>query len=189
MKQNILVLRPLAGFGSGNAQILENKVSVCTKGINGVLKAWLIGGEAECLGNLVGGKLEKEIDTAKHNGILITQSGRQMLIGFYGEDASLTTPPFNIAGYTWEKICTKNFSSRCETVKYILSNRLIYDSFKKHGHYYFGSGKSGYALAVPCANGEKNPLNFLGNSSKLSCGYSIVCIDDKAHRIFPPKSA
>ena len=50
------------------------------------MKVWLIGGEeAEKVGNIVNGKLEKKVDTTRHTGILIPQGGRKLFIGQYGE--------------------------------------------------------------------------------------------------------
>jgi len=38
-------LIPLAEIGSGNAKITENSIQIEVSGINGGLKAWLIGNE------------------------------------------------------------------------------------------------------------------------------------------------
>ncbi len=189
MERKVLQLRPLADIGSGSAEITDTEVKIHTTGINGVLKAWLIGGEAECIGNIVDGSLCKKANTAAHEGVLVTQSGRQMLIGFYGENASdiQSDTPFHIGGYKWKKVCGKSFADESDAVKYILSNRSVYACFKKYGHYFIGTGKKGSAIALPCKNGDENPLWFLGNTNILLDGYRIVCVDDENQKIFLPE--
>ena len=56
-------LIPLAEIGHGNARITENSVEINLTGVSGALKAWLIGGEAVPIGNIVDGKLFKSVDT------------------------------------------------------------------------------------------------------------------------------
>ena len=73
MNKRIIELKPLCEIGSATAQISDSSVEIQAKGINGALKAWLVGGEAVSIGNLVEGKLRKEIDTTNHTGLLITQ--------------------------------------------------------------------------------------------------------------------
>ena len=79
-------LIPLAEIGQGNAYVTENSVEINLTGVSGALKAWLIGGEAVPIGNIVDGKLYKSVSTKGRIGILITQSGRQMFIGKFGKE-------------------------------------------------------------------------------------------------------
>ena len=91
--EKIIELTPLAEIGKGHARITENRVEVEINGIIGGMKVWLVGGEeAEKVGNIVNGKLSREIDTTRHTGILITQSGRQIMVGKY-VDGEITPPP------------------------------------------------------------------------------------------------
>ena len=79
-------LIPLAEIGHGHARITQDSVEIEVGGISGGMKAWLIGGEAIPIGNIVDGKLRRHVDTRRHIGVLITQSGRQMLIGKFAEE-------------------------------------------------------------------------------------------------------
>ena len=185
MNKNIK-FTPLAELGEGFAEVTDNSVSIKVSGINGVLRAWLIGGEAVSLGNLVGGKLKKEIDTTANQGILITQSGRQMLIAYYQNENLKEKCPVFIEGTSWEKITQNTFPPSSSAIKYILSNRPVYESFKKYGHYYLGTNERFEALALPCAYGE-NPFSFLGEEVRLINGYRVICVDEKNKRIFPPE--
>ena len=114
---------PLAEMGGGIAEVDDHSIKIKVSGINGVLKAWLIGDEAKQIGNLVNGRLEKETDTTNHNGILITQSGRQMLIGYYSENIEKKEekekPPLLIENLSWRKITEKRFGEMTDAVKYI----------------------------------------------------------------------
>lgn len=75
-------LKSMYSLGACRALVTDNSVSIKAYGIAGCLKAWLTGkSESLELGNLVNGSIEKRVDTSGYNGILITQSGRQM---FYG---------------------------------------------------------------------------------------------------------
>ena len=96
MEKIAVNLIPLAELGGGRAEITDSSVDIDIAGINGSLKAWLTGGEAVPIGNIVGGRLRREIDTTGHNGILVTQSGRQMLYAEYrreNEEASAQKAP------------------------------------------------------------------------------------------------
>lgn len=180
---------PLAEMGGGIAEVDDHSIKIKVSGINGVLKAWLIGNEAKQIGNLVDGKLEKEIDTANHNGILITQSGRQMLIGYYSENIEKKEekekPPLELQNLSWRKITEKRFGEMTDAVKYILCNQSVYDCFKKYGHYWLGKGESYEIIALPCKR-EDNPLKFLGNTH-FENGYAFVCVDEKNEKLFFPE--
>ena len=181
---------PLAEIGSGIAEVDDHSINIKVSGINGVLKAWLIGDEAKQIGNLVNGKLEKETDTTKHNGILITQSGRQMLIGYYRKNDETAEekekPPLVIENLSWRKITEKRFGEMSDAVKYILCNQSVYDCFKKYGHYWLGKGEGYEIIALPCKR-EDNPLKFMG-IAYFKNGYAIVCVDEKNERIFLPET-
>lgn len=181
---------PLAELGSGFAEVDDHSVKIKVSGINGVLKAWLIGDEAKQIGNLVDGKLEKETDTTKHSGILITQSGRQMLIGYYRKNSEIVEekekPPLETKNLSWRKITEKRFGEMTDAVKYILCNQSVYDCFKKYGHYWLGKGESCEIIAIPCKM-EENPLKFLGKTH-FENGHEIVCVDEKNERIFLPET-
>ena len=84
--EKVIELIPLAEIGQGRAKIRDNSVEIEINGVSGGLKAWLIGGEAVPIGNIVDGKLQKSISTKGHIGILITQSGRQMFIGKFEKE-------------------------------------------------------------------------------------------------------
>lgn len=183
-------LTPLLETGSGRAFVSETSVFIEVKGINGALKAWLIGGsDAVSIGNLVGGRLEKEIDTTKHRGILLTQSGRQMFIANYTDlPLNAYVPLKNAAprlkeGFVWEKVTSKKFSES-RSVKYILSNTPVYASFLRHGYYWLGKKENVYLIAIPCGENEENPLSFLNLSENVKDGFSYVFIDEERRQIY-----
>ena len=180
-------LRALAETGCGNATITENSVSIEISGINGGLKAWLIGDEAIHIGNIVDGRLSRNIDTTKHYGILITQGGRQMLVGRYCEgDEEKEHAPFEISGFNWKKVTGKSFDKTQGYIRFILSNRAIYENYKKHRHYWLGESECGDALALCCENEEAIPLEFSGKPSLYKNGYAIICVDKKTGRLYIP---
>lgn len=189
--EKIIELTPLAEIGQGRAKIKDNSVEIEINGVSGGLKAWLIGGEAVPIGNIVEGKLQKSISTKGHIGILITQSGRQMFIGkFEKENASETveikeTVPFNVEGFKWEKITGKSFSEVSREIRFILSNKNIYENYKEHGHYWVGDCETSGALALKCDD-ESDPLEFLGKNKIRENGYVIVCIDKKTNKLYIP---
>lgn len=185
MNKNIK-FTPLAELGEGFAEVTDNSVSIKVSGINGVLRAWLIGGEAVSLGNLVGGKLKKEIDTTANQGILITQSGRQMLIAYYQNENLKEKCPVFIEGAIWKKITDNLYPDSSLAIKYILSNRPVYESFKKYGHYYLGRQGDAEIIALACRENE-NPLSFLGKETRFINGYRVVCVNEKNKRIFAPE--
>ena len=187
--EKIIELIPLAEIGNGRAKITENSVEIEVSGINGGLKAWLIGGEAVTVGNIVDGRLYKRINTKGHIGILVTQSGRQMLIGkFEKEDLPQTaeTVPFNISGFSWKKITEKSFREVSREIRFIVSNKSVYDNFKKYGHYWVGEGETSGALALKYDE-ETDPLGFLGEIKVKENGYVIVCIDKQTNKLYIPQ--
>lgn len=191
MQNQAIELTPLLETGSGSAFVSENSVCIEVKGINGGLKAWLIGGsDAVAIGNLVNGRLEKKVDTTKHRGILITQSGRQMFIANYAnlplEDVTIPTKigaPQIGEGFLWEKITSKKFA-KSRGVKYILSNTPVYDSFLRHGYYWLGKKGNVYLIAIPCGKNEENPLLFLNLSENVKNGFSYVFVDEENNKIY-----
>ena len=192
MKKEI-ILTPLAEIGQGSALLTDTQVLIRTSGISGSLKAWLIGGEAEPIGNIVDGKLQKSIDTTKHSGILITQSGRQMLIGHYGEEVPLPEEealpektPFDAMGFNWQKITEKSFAKANSHLRFILSNKNIYENYKKHRHYYIGESDTGGAIALKYDE-EDNPFEFLGEKRLYKNGYAIICVDKKTGKLYLPE--
>ena len=198
--EKIIDLTPLAEIGRGSARVTDTSVEIQINGVCGGMKAWLIGGEAESIGNLVDGKLEKSIDTKKHNAILITQTGRQMFIGKYAEEKDDTevTPmkneeensekaPFQIDGFNFKKVTEKSYKNLQEEIRYILSNKSVYDNFKRHGHYYVGESDGSSALGLLVNESEKDPLEFLSGEKLYKNGYIIVCVDKKTKKIHIPK--
>jgi len=186
MQNQILKFTPLLGAGSGTARISKNSVSIETEGINGALKAWLVGGsEAVKIGNLVDGRLNKEIDTTDHRQILITQSGRHVFILNYKNDNSApaeNVPPSD--GFDWQKVLSRKFVTKNHSVKYILSHTPVYDSFLRHGFYWLGKKGNIYSIAIPCVEGEKDPLSFLKLSGNIKKGFSYVFIDEENEKIY-----
>ncbi len=182
-------LIPLAEIGQGIARIRENSVEIQVSGISGALKAWLIGGEAVPIGNIVDGKLFKNISTKGHMGILITQSGRQMFIGKFEKVAEIDVReevPFNIDGFNWKKITEKSFSGLSREIRFILSNKAVYNNYKKYGHYWVGDCETSGALALKYDN-EVDPFDFLGDTKLKENGYVIVCIDKETNRLYIPQ--
>ena len=182
-------LLQLADIGKGSARISPDSVEIEISGINGGMKAWLIGGEAVPIGNIVDGKLRKEINTTKHSGILITQGGRQMLIGKYGESTvenEEQNAPFDISGFNWKKIETKNYNNLCRELRFIISNKDIYHNYKKYGHYWVGEGDNVAAVALRYSEDEPNPFEFLGKMKFTRNGYAIVCVDKKTKQLYIP---
>ena len=197
--EKIIELTPLAEIGKGSARVTDTSVEIQINGVCGGMKAWLIGGEAESIGNLVDGKLQKNIDTKKHNAILITQTGRQMFIGKYAEDDENNLPspdkaeekmqevaPFQIDGFNWKKVTEKSYKNLQEEIRYILSNKSVYDNFKRHGHYYVGESDGSSALGLLVNESEGNPLEFLSGEKLYKNGYVIVCVDKKTKKLHIP---
>lgn len=186
-------LIPLAEIGHGSARITENSVEIEINGISGGMKAWLIGGEAVPIGNIVDGKLRKSINTKDHIGVLITQSGRQMLIGKFLDEEDMVeevkeTVPFKVGNFNWRKITEKSFSEASRELRFILSNKTIYENYKKHGHYWIGEDNERGALALKCDESEADPLEFLGQIKVRKNGYVIVCVDKEKNKLYIPDS-
>ena len=181
-------LIPLAEIGHGNARITENSVEINLVGVSGALKAWLIGGEALPIGNIVDGKLYKSVSTKGRIGVLITQSGRQMFIGKFTKEEFTNTEekvPFATDGFKWKKITEKSFSGLNREIRFILSNRAIYENYKKFGHYWVGDCETSGALALKYDD-ETDPLEFLDKKEKKN-GYVITYIDKKTGKLYLPQ--
>ena len=190
--EKIIELKPLAEIGKGYAKINSHSVEIEISGIIGALKAWLIGGEAQSIGNIVDGKLKKNIDTTKNSGLLITQSGRQMMIGMYEENESGVSaeevlPPVKIDGIKWKRVTERMYTDMSDEIRYILSNKSIYDNYRKHRHYWVGDGENYGALALCCSKDE-NPMRFISEKILYKNGYAIVCVDKKTKKIFLPEN-
>ena len=137
------------------------------------------------IGNIVDGKLQKSIDTTNHYGILITQSGRQMLIGNYREEKKQTEVlPFENMGFHWQKITEKSFSEANANLRFLLSNKNVYENYKRYRHYFVGDSEEGSAIALRCE--EENPLGFLGETGLLKNGYAVICINKKTGKLYLP---
>lgn len=197
---------PLAEIGHGRAKITEDSVEIEVGGISGGMKAWLIGGEAVPIGNIVDGKLRRHIDTSGHNGVLVTQSGRQMLLGKFAEEKEeekieenpqeteentaeqeVEPIPFEMAGFDWRKLTQKSFSGISRELRFILSNKNVYDNYRKHGHFWVSDSESRGALALKCDEEETDPLEFLGKIKLRKNGYVIVCVDKKTNKLYIPE--
>lgn len=182
-------LKPLCEIGNGSAKITDESVEIEVFGISGGMKAWLVGGEdAEHIGNIVSGKLHKRIDTTRHNGILITQSGRQILMGAYAETIVPSvemeeSAPFEEKGVKWKKHTGKNYSGLCNELRYILSNKSVYKSYKRYGHFWVGENEEYGALALKIENPGENPFARFGELCVYENGYVMVGVDKKTKEI------
>ncbi len=170
-------LRPLADLGRGHAIIGDSTVEVRVSGVMGALKVWLIGENNLPIGNVTGGKLIKEIDTAGYRAILITQSGRQM---FYGEwepapegkeipaepEPAAENPYAPLPDLNWEKITGRDFPSGDERVRFVLSNNAFFASFKKYGYYLFARDGERYAVAARYEPGDPAPFPCTGGAER-----------------------
>ena len=184
--EKTIQLAPLAEIGNGKAYITDDRVSIEVSGINGSMKAWLTGGEAVPIGNIVSGKLVKNIDTQGHSGILITQSGRQLLYGKFEEnndDEEEAAPRSN----NWKKITERKFPSLSAPVKYVLSNRSVYDNFKKNGYYLFRNEGDICYIAFLCESENENPFSTFEEHGVLCKNYRIIGIDLKNNKLFSPE--
>ena len=205
--EHYIELIPLAEIGHGCARITDDTVEIEVGGISGGMKAWLIGGEAVPIGNIVGGKLRRSVDTRGHIGILITQSGRQMMIGKFSEENTQNSiekqekieetagnikqksepMPFEMEGFDWKKFTQKSFSGISRELRFILSNKNVYDNYRKHGHFWVGECEGSGALALKCDESESDPLEFLGKVKLRKNGYVIVCVDKKTNKLYLPE--
>lgn len=174
-------LTPKAEIGRGYAVIDENCVEIHISGVMGALKAWLIGRENRPIGNIVNGKLIRNVSTSGCYGLLITQSGKQMFYGGWEDEASETVTPeseetpctnASISPYSplpdmaWEKITERSFPSANERVRYTLSNRAFFEAFKKHGYYLFGRDGEKFALAIKHLQGDPAPFPNISEVSE-----------------------
>ncbi|MBQ3109584.1 MAG: hypothetical protein IJC69_00345 [Clostridia bacterium] len=190
MIKNEIELKSLNSFGIAKAYVDEKSISIRVYGVSGCLKAWLTGSKTIEIGNLVNGMLKKEIDTTAFDGILLTQSGRQMFYGkfntapLFKEQPSLTKksePIFSFNdGYSWQEITSKAFPSENLSVRYILSHKCFYDAFMLHGRYYYGTKDNKTAIAIECdIKNEPHPFLPLSAYAVLREGYMIVVTDSK----------
>ena len=191
MIKNEIELKSLNSFGIAKAYVDEKSVSIRVYGVSGCLKAWLTGSRTTEIGNLVNGSIGKDIDTSPFDGILITQSGRQM---FYGKFANKEFPceenqlpkdnkepifTFN-DGFTWQEVTSLKFPSDNLSVRYILSHKCFYNAFMLHGRYYYGTKDSLKAVAISCnIKNEPHPFLHLSPYSVFKDGYMIVVTDGK----------
>ncbi len=190
MIKNEIELKSLNSFGVGKAYVDDNKVSIKVYGVAGCLKAWLTGKNTYELGNLVGGALSKDVDTTPYDGILLTQSGRQMFYGKFKdlpetaceemqkEDAK-SALDFN-DGFFWREISTKAYPSENMSIRYILSHKCFYNAFLLHGKYYYGTKDNIQAIAIECdIKNEPHPFLHLSAYATYHNGYMIVATDGK----------
>lgn len=191
MIKNEIELKSLNSFGICKAYVTKDSVTVKVYGISGCLKVWLTGKTTTELGNMVNGTLTKQIDTSPYEGILITQSGRQMFYGKFTYDEAPQPAPcsdkkqsepifsFN-DGYTWKEITTRAYPSDNLSVRYILSHKSFYNAFLLHGRYYYGEKEDKCAVAIECnIKSEPHPMLHLSAYSVYKDGYMIVCADTK----------
>lgn len=192
MIKNEIELKSLNSFGIAKAYVDEKSVTVKVYGISGCLKAWLTGERTVELGNLVGGSITKEIDTSPFDGILLTQSGRQMFYGKFRPAAPVGSDPTGATmvkkdpivdfndGFTWQEITSKKFPSDSLSVRYILSHKCFYNAFLLHGRYFYGTRDNQMAIAIECdIKKEPHPLVHLSPYATYYKGYMIVLTDGK----------
>lgn len=192
MIKNEIELKALNSFGISKAYVDEKSVSIKVYGVSGCLKAWLTGEKTIELGNLVNGSLTKEINTAPFEGILLTQSGRQMFYGKFRQEekckGSSTTEKSNLNstasifnfndGYTWQEVTSRTYPSDNLSVRYILSHKCFYNAFMLHGRYFYGTKGKLCAVAIECdIKNEPHPFLHLSAYATNKDGYMIVCVD------------
>lgn len=189
MIKNRVDLKALNSFGICKAYVDENSVNIKVYGVAGCLKVWLTGKDTVEIGNIVNGSLIKEVDTTQFDGILVTQSGRQMFYGKFREENEENIPSptpntqsakiFNFNdGYTWQEIRTKQFPSQSLSIRYILSHKCFYNAFMLHGRYFFGTKGHIQAIAIECdIKNEPHPFLHLSAYAKERDGYMIICVD------------
>ncbi len=187
MKKTI-ELTPLAEIGKGQAKITDRSLEVEIQGISGGMKVWLVGGEeAAKVGNIVEGRLLKAIDTTRHHGILVTQSGRQIMYGEYREsdknDFSPEETALEFNNIRLKKITEKSYAKFSDEICYILSHRGVYRNFRKYGYYCAGESSDSSAVAFRLEDEEENPLERFKDMCMYKDGYVIVCVDKKTKKI------
>ncbi len=185
----IIELVSLCGIGKGTARITDESVEVEINGIIGSMKVWLVGGEeAEKVGNVVDGKLSRMIDTTRHTGILVTQSGRQIMHGRYSEKVPKETEiqrddDFILSGIKLRKVTNRSYAGFCEELRYILSNKKVYQNYRKHGYYRAGESSELGALALKLEENDENPFEAFGDMCLYKNGYVIVCVDKQTKKL------
>lgn len=187
MIKNEIELKALNSFGIAKAYVDEKTVSVKVYGVSGCIKAWLTGKKTVELGNLVNGTITKSVDTTPFDGVLLTQSGRQMFYGKFRSSSASTAPIekkepiFNFNdGYLWQEVTSRNFPSDNLSVRYILSHKCFYNAFLLHGKYYYGTKDNLKAVAIECnIKQEPHPFLHLSPYATLRDGYMIVVTDGK----------
>lgn len=191
--EKVIELTPLAETGRGCVKIKDDSIEIEVSGINGGMKAWLIGGEAVHIGNIVDGKLRRSIDIENHSGVLITQGGRQMLIGKYADEEAEgeiipqeEKTPFEEGKFNWRKFTGKSFEGLSRELRFIMSNKSVYDNYKKHKHYWVGENNEGGALALKMEETDPDPFEFLGKLKISKNGYVIVCVDKETNKLYIP---
>lgn len=183
MIKNEIELKSLNSFGMAKAYVDEKSVRVKVYGVSGCLKAWLTGKNTVELGNIVNGSLTKSINTKDYDGILLTQSGRQMFYGKFSprtknEDKSFSFNPSD--GYVWKEITSNKFPSDSLSVRYILSHKCFYNAFLLHGKYYYGTNGDKTAIAIECdIKKEPHPFLHLSPYATYFNGYMIVVTNGK----------
>lgn len=190
MNKKEIELKALNSFGIAKAYVDEDSVTIKVYGVSGCLKAWLTGEKTLELGNIVNGALTKEVNTKSYDGILLTQSGRQMFFGKLPNcekkptvtnqaSEKITEPIFNFNdGYSWKEITAKEYPSENLSVRYILSHKCFYNAFLLHGRYYYGTKGDKCAVAIECnIKNEPHPFLHLSAYATYKDGYMIVCAD------------
>lgn len=191
MIKNEIDLKALNSFGICKAYIEGSKLTVKVYGVSGCLKAWLTGKNTVELGNIVNGSITREIDLSPYEGILLTQSGRQMFYGKLPEKEKASSPqnevsslPFNDS-YTWQEITTRAYPSESLSVRYILSHKCFYNAFLLHGRYFYGTNGDKCAIAIECnIKNEPHPFLHLSPYAVYRDGFMIVCADTASKKFF-----
>ncbi len=180
--QKKIELTPKAEIGRGYAVIEDGRIEIRISGVMGVLKAWLIGAENRQIGNIVSGRLIREVDTTPFRAVLVTQSGKQMFYGEWAADenggseepAHALSPYYPLPDMGWEKITGRSFPEANERVRFALSNRSFFEAFKKYGYYLFGRDGEKFALAVKHAAGDPAPFPNLQEAEAGEYVYVVL---------------
>ena len=111
-----------------------------------------------------------------------------MLIGKFSDEGANAIEeekvPFNVSGFNWKKITEKSYKEIDSTLRYIMSNKSVYENYKKYRHYWVGESGDGGALALKYEE-DKDPLCFL-EKTFVNNGYVIVCVNKTTNRIYIP---
>ena len=89
-------------------------------------------------------------------------------------------------GFNWKKITEKTFTELSKEMRFILSNKSIYENYKKYGQDWVGDCETGGALALKYDN-DTYTFDFLGEIKLKENGYVIVCIDKKTNKLYIPQ--